>query len=229
MENVVHKGHRQRLRQQFQNGGLDSFSDVQTLEYLLTFSIARGDVNPLAHALLQRFGSLANVLDASAEDLQQVPGVGEHTAALLTLMPQLFRRYSICKSEKKPILSSTEKIASYLMPFFHGAVEEQFYLVCMDAKCKVLDCRMLFSGGLNAVSVNIRKVVETALRHHASSVILAHNHPWGVALPSREDEAVTREIESALELVGVRLADHMIVSDEDCVSLRESGFFRDHF
>jgi len=219
----MHEGHRTRLRNQFLCSGLDSFSDIQVLEYLLTFAIARKDVNPLAHALLDRFGSLANVLDAPPERLQEVDGIGEHAAALLSLMPQLLRRYAIGKNQDTAILSKTEDVCRFLQPYFFGINEEVVYMVGLDAKCKVLSCSKLFEGGLNAVSINIRKVVETALLQHATSVILAHNHPWGVAVPSREDEQVTREVEAALELVGIALADHIIAAGDESVSMADSG------
>jgi len=219
-------GHRARLRDQLDNGGLDSFSDVQVLEYLLSFAIRRKDVKPLAYTLLEQFGSLARVLDAPPEVLQKIPGIGPHTAQLLSLMPQLFRRYSISRNPAAPLLDSTEAICRYIQPYFTGCNEEQVYLVCMDAKCKVLDCRKLSTGGMNSVSLNPRKVVETVLQQHATMVVLAHNHPWGYALPSREDELITRELQAALELVDVQLADHIIVCEDECVSMAASGLLR---
>lgn len=222
---AVHDGHRERLRQKFLENGLDSFTDIQALEFLLTFVIARKDVNPLAHDLLDRFGSLPNVLDASAADLQKVPGVGETTAALLTLLPQLMRRYSIRKSAVGQILKTTEDIGRYLMPYFFGAKDEKVYLLCLDAKCKVLDCRELFAGSVNTVAVSTRKIVEEALRQNATTAILAHNHVSGIALPSKEDEETTRTVFAALDAVGVLLSDHIIVADNDFVSLADSGYF----
>ena len=206
-------------------GGLDSFSDVQVLELLLGFAIARKDVNPLAHALLERFGSLSGVLDAPAGDLMKVPGIGENTAVMLSVMPQLMRRYTIGKNKTGTILNTTTKAGSYLLPFFFGAKDEQVYLLCLDAKCKVLDCRKLFTGSVNTVGVSVRRIVEEALRRNATSVILAHNHTSGIALPSREDEETTNMVQAALEAVGIRLADHMVMVEDDFVSMADSGFF----
>lgn len=222
---AVHDGHRARLRRQFLEGGLDSFSDVQALELLLSFVIARKDVNPLAHELLDRFGSLAGVLDAPAGELMKVPGVGENTAVMLSVMPQLMRRYAIGKNKTGVILNTTTKAGSYLLPFFFGAKDEQVYLLCLDAKCKVLDCRRLFTGSVNTVGVSVRRIVEEALRRNATSVILAHNHTSGIALPSREDEETTNMVQAALEAVGIRLADHMVMVEDDFVSMADSGFF----
>lgn len=222
---AVHDGHRARLRRQFLEGSLDSFSDVQALELLLSFVIARKDVNPLAHELLDRFGSLAGVLDAPAGELMKVPGVGENTAVMLSVMPQLMRRYAIGKNKTGVILNTTTKAGSYLLPFFFGAKDEQVYLLCLDAKCKVLDCRRLFTGSVNTVGVSVRRIVEEALRRNATSVILAHNHTSGIALPSREDEETTNMVQAALEAVGIRLADHMVMVEDDFVSMADSGFF----
>lgn len=220
------EGHRKRLREQLDHGGLDSFSDAQVLEHLLSFAIRRKDVKPIAYALLEQFGSIARVLDAPAEELQKIPGIGPHTASLLSLMPQLFRRYSISRNPDSPVLDSTEAICRYIQPYFTGCNEEQVYLICMDAKCKVLDCRRLAVGGLNTVGVNLRKVVEIVLQQRATSAVLAHNHPWGYALPSREDELITRELQVALELVDTQLADHIIVCEDECVSMAASGLLR---
>ena len=221
----VHDGHRARLRRQLLDGGLDSFSDVQALELLLGFVIARKDVNPLAHALLDRFGSLSGVLDAPAGELMKVPGIGENTAVMLSVMPQLMRRYTIGKNKTGTILNTTTKAGSYLLPFFFGAKDEQVYLLCLDAKCKVLDCRKLFTGSVNTVGVSVRRIVEEALRRNATSVILAHNHTSGIAPPSREDEETTNMVQAALEAVGIRLADHMVMVEDDFVSMADSGFF----
>ena len=223
----VHDGHRSRLRRQLLEGGLDSFSDIQVLELLLTFAIPRIDVNPLAHRLLDRFGSFANVLDAAPLDLQQVDGIGENAAVLLSALPQLMRRYNISRSKDGAvILNTTTKLGNYLVPFFFGAQEEQVYLLCMDAKCKVLDCRLLFTGSINTVGVSVRRIVEEALRQKATSVALAHNHTSGIALPSREDEETTRMVRDALEMVGILLADHIVFADGDFVSMAASGCFR---
>lgn len=222
---AVHDGHRERLRDAFLENGLDSMTDIQALELLLTYAIARKDVNPLAHALLDHFGSLPNVLDATPADLQRIPGVGQHTAALLTLLPQIMRRYAIQKNETGAILKTTDAIGRYLMPYFFGATEEKVCLLCLDAKCKVLDCRILFSGNINAVAVSVRKIVEEALRRNASSVVLSHNHTTGIALPSREDQETTRQVLHALDAVGILLSDHIIVAGDDFVSLADSGFF----
>ena len=142
------------------------------------------------------------------------------------LVPCVCRRYLIDRTSYEQVLDSTEKAGAFLVPYFFGARDEMVYLLCLDAKCKVLDCRMLSVGGVNTASVSVRKIVEAALACNATSVVLAHNHTSGIALPSKEDEATTRQIRTALDAVGILLADHIIVADDDFVSMADSGFFR---
>jgi len=223
---MLHSGHRKRIRTRLSSDGLDSFTDEQVLEYILTLAIPRKDVRPIAARLLETYGTLARVLEAPPEELVKVEGIGNHTAALLTLTPLLQRRYAISRNPENPILADTEAICAFLRPYFAGCNEESVYLLCMDGKCKVLDCRKISTGGMNSVGFNLRRVVEVVLHQRATSAVLAHNHPWGIALPSREDEMVTQELQDALKLVNVHLADHIIVCEDDCVSMAASGLLR---
>ena len=221
----IHTGHRQRLKERFRQEGLDSFDELHVLELLLFYAIPQGDTNPLAHELLNRFGSLTGVLEAKREELEQVKGLGAHSVTLLRLVTELGRYYAVQRMSMERVLPTLEKCGEYLVPFFIGQREETVYLLCLDGKCKVLACRKLGQGGVNSVGVPIRRVVETALNTNASSVILAHNHPSGLALPTTEDVQVTKKVATALDLVGVRLADHVIVADQDFVSLTDSGLY----
>ncbi len=218
-----HTGHRERLRERFLAEGLDGFAEHNVLELLLFYALPHRDVNPLAHRLIEQFGSLSGVLDADVDELCRVHGLSRHSAALLKLMPDLLRRYQISRTATDTCLDTIEKAGAYLMPHFLGRRNEVVMLLCLDAKCRALCCRLLFEGTVNIALINVRRVVETALSFGATSVILAHNHLSGVALPSPEDEATTLKMQSALSAVGVRLADHIIVADEDFVSLAQSG------
>ena len=221
----IHAGHRKRLKERFLADGLEHFSDLHALELLLFYAIPRKDTNPLAHELLARFGSLRGVLEANSQDLREVPGLSENAAVLLTLLPQLLRRYIADSYPIHNVLLTTEDCGKYLVPRLFLATEEQVWLLSLDAKCKVLDCRKIQDGNINSVSISVRKVVETALRVGATSVVLAHNHTSGIALPSQEDLTTTAQIQAALDAVGVILADHVVVAGDDFVSLREDGFF----
>lgn len=219
----MHEGHRERMRAQLRQSGMDSLSDVQVLEVLLYHAFARQDTNLLAHALIARFGSLAGVFEAPVSELVKVPGIGPGAAELIALVPQIERRHLISRTRTESILTSTAQCGQYLTPFFYGAVEEQVYLLCLDAKCKALDCILVQSGDVNSAGISVRKVVRAALDTNATSVVLAHNHPSGVALPSEEDKRVTQVIRDALDAVDILLADHIIVADGDFVSLADDG------
>ena len=219
----VHEGHRERMRRQMKTSGMDSLSDVQVLEVALYYAIARRDTNEIAHALLRRFGSLSGVLEAPRAELLKIDGVGESAADLLLLFIQMERRHLMDRAGRETILDTTYKCAQYLMPRFIGEQEEVVYLLCLDAKCKALDCSLIHRGAVNMTAISVRKIVKAALDHNATSVVVAHNHPRGLALPSREDRATTLALKAALDAVDVVLVDHVIVADEDFVSLADDG------
>jgi DNA repair protein RadC len=152
--------------------------------------------------------------------------VGEHVATAIRLMPELMRRYELSRSDLKGILYTTEDIGEFLQPYFFGARNEMIYMISMDAKGKVLNCDRLGEGSLNETSLSSRKVVETALANRASSVVLAHNHTSGIAIPSREDVAATLMMRNVLEAMGIELVDHLVVADEDYISMKDSGMLQ---
>lgn len=220
----IHNGHRDRIRRRFLEEGLDQFTDVQVLEFLLFYCIARQDTNPIAHRLLDSFGSLSQVLEAPVEELRKVEGIGENTAVFLRLVTQVGRYYLTDRASKAKVLPTLESCAQYLQTFFFGRNVETVYLLCLDAKCKMLCCKKISEGDVNSTSLSLRKVVETALNTNASSVVLAHNHPGGMAIPSNEDIQTTRRIAAALQAVDVHFIDHILVTDDDYVSLLQSGY-----
>lgn len=222
-ESTMHKGHRDRLKKRFLEYGLDSFTDIQVLELLLFYVIPRRDTNPIAHGLLDRFGSLAQVLEAPVSELEKVKGVGHEAAVFLSLIPAAGRFYMMDKANQSKALTTIEQCGQYLMPYFFGRSVETIFLLCLDAKCKVLCCKEIGEGSVNAAGISVRKIVETALAANATSVVLAHNHPSGIALPSPEDLQTTKRAATALRAVDIHLIDHIIVADEDYISLALSG------
>lgn len=220
-----HDGHRQRLRERFMAEGLDNFTQEQVLELLLFYGIPRIDTNEIAHDLIAHFGSLSQVLDAPVKELMKVSGIGESAAVLLHLISETSRYYQINRMMHEKVLNTMEKCAQYLIPHFVGRRNETVFLLCLDAKCKLLCCREISEGTVNAAGVSVRKVVEAALAVNATSVIMAHNHPSGVAVPSAEDVLTTQRIAEALRTVDIILADHIIVSDDDYVSIRQSKLY----
>jgi len=219
----IHSGHRARLREQFLEHGLDTFADHQALELLLSFAIPRRDVNPIAHGLMNHFGSFSKVFEASPQDLLEVDGIGEHGVTLIRLVTALGRRYQLDRGKEDLILSDTKRTGNFVAPLFHGLTDEAVYLVCLDGSLRVTHHEKLAEGSVNALSFSIRRAVEIALKRKAVYVVLAHNHPSGLAIPNVTDIATTEQLIGALAPLGIRLADHIIVAGDDFVSMRDSG------
>jgi len=220
----LHKGHRERLRLRFLKEGLDSFEDHQALELLLFQAIPRLDTNPIAHRLMQRFGSFSAVLEADPKDLASVEGVGENAAVFLSMIPQITRRYfhDRVKHSRKP-LNNSEAAAEYLVPLMAGRSEEVFYVICLDSQLRVLYPALISEGTVKDALVHPRHVAEAAVRHKAASVILAHNHPAGSVKPSTHDHKLTRNLVQALGGINVHVVDHIIVAGEQIYSFSREG------
>ena len=223
----IHDGHREKVRQRFLKGGLEPFADHEALELLLYYAIPRRDTNPTAHALMERYGSLSAVLSAPVEDLQKVEGIGESAAVLLHLVPQLAQKARLADAGQETVLNSAERAGAYLLERFAGERNEVVYQLCLDRKGRLLACKRLGMGGVASADLDIRRLVENAILTKASAVILSHNHPSGVALPSSDDYAATGRAKAALATIGVQLADHIIVADGDFVSMADSGYLTD--
>ena len=218
-----HKDHRQRKRDQFYHHGSDAFADHELLELLLFYGIARKDVNPLAHTLLEEFGSLEAVFAAPIEALEQVDGVGQSTAVLLKLVPHMMRRARISSAESETVLDTVERIGDFFLNLFLAESNEVMYQLCLDAKGRKLSCRRIAEGDPASINLNTRAIVQNALKCNAVMVAIAHNHPSGVAFPSHADKIATRQIADALAAVNVTLIDHIVVANDDYISFRNDG------
>ena len=222
----MHEGHRQRLKTRFRKEGLDNFDELYVLELLLFYCVPRKDTNPLAHSLLDHFGDLNSVLDASAQELEKVPGIGESISTFLTMVKAVNRYYDVNASKNIRILRTIEQCGAYLIPRFKCRENETVFLLCLDAKCKVLCCKEVGEGSVNSANVPIRRIVEMALGANATTAILAHNHPSGLAIPSDDDIQTTLRLARALESVDIVLADHLVISGDDFVSIAQSGYYK---
>lgn len=223
----VHDGHRKSTRERFLVAGLDAFADHEALELLLYYAIPRRDTNPIGHALIERYGSLSAVLNAPLEDLRRVEGIGENAAILLRLVSQLGHRARLADA-RETLMTSTARTGSYLLELFDGLNREVLYQLCLDRKGKLLACKRLSEGSANSTELNVRLLLENVILTSASAVILSHNHPSGIALPSQDDFNTTKQARAALETIGVQLADHIIVADGDYVSMADSGFLEEY-
>lgn len=227
--NNPHKGHRIRVKNEFLARGLAGMPDHKALELLLFYSIPQGDVNLLAHRLIDAFGSLSGVFNATKEQLLAVNGVGEHTACLIKLVTALGGRYLADRSSLGDILDTTELLGDYLSAEFFGQRDEIVVILCLDAKCKVLQCQKVSEGTVDSTQLSIRKMMEIALACNASQVVLAHNHTSNIAMPSQEDILTTQIAYDALRQVDIQLRDHIIFAYDDYISLRDTGVFKSFY
>jgi len=223
VEKKVHEGHREKLKQRFLEEGLNAFEDHQVLEMLLFYTIPRRDTNEIAHRLLNKYGTLESLFDASPEDLMQKGGVTPNTAIFLSMVPQLARKYMLIKQGKKPVLDSSVKAGNYVVSLFIGKNYEAFYVICLNSQNKVNYTALVHEGTINEAPVYPRLIVETVLRYKASSVILAHNHPGGSLKPSNADIEVTKRICDALKTISINVIDHMICAGNAYFSFAEQG------
>ena len=212
------------MKKRFLRYGLESFDDHNVLELLLFFAVPRRDTNALAHQLLDTFGSLDKVFEALPEELMSIQGIGENAAALIRLVPAASQRYLVVKESMDDILPDIDAIGKYLVPRFMSLRKECVMLLCLDQKMKVLDCRVIGVGSLSSANFSIREIVQICLLYNTKYAVLAHNHVGGIAIPSKEDIYATREVRKALDLVDIRLLDHIIVAGQDFVSMKDDSF-----
>ena len=219
---AIHTGHRGRVREEFLARGVEGWPDHRVLELLLFYALPRGDVNPLAHELIDRFGSLDRVLDALPEELMKVKGLGENAVTLLKLVPAVTGRYLKGRTGPGTIIRTIEEAGHALAPYFYGARNEMVYILCLDAKEKLVGVRRISEGNNSSSDVTIRRVAEECLALQASSCYLAHNHVSGIALPSPEDMNATAVVREILRPLGVEVLDHLVFVDGDFVSYEET-------
>ena len=222
-----HEGHRQRLRERFRQEGLDHFDEKHALELMLFYCVPRKDTNELADTLLKYFGgSITNVLDATPEELERVPGIGEAVSTFFSLRRAVDRYYMI-KANQNPSepLMTVADYGRSLLPYFRDQRNEVVYVLCLDAKGKKLSCLFVGEGSVNSANIPLRRIMEICLNANATSVVLAHNHPGGLAIPSVDDIQTTRRLAQAMATVDIQLLDHLIFTDDDFTSLVQSGYY----
>ena len=224
MDGNIHAGHREKLRDRFINEkGFEHFEDHQILELLLFYANARQDTNPLAHELLDRFGSLKGVLEARPEQLMTVDGIGKQQAVLLSMVVPLTRVWHRCAMETPTRIGNSREAENYCLSILAGERTERFYVISLNAKCNVLGRRKISEGSLSEVSAYPRMVMETALNYNAHSVLLCHNHPGGTCAPSPEDISSTLQLQRLLNGVGILVLDHVIVAGDRTYSMIQHG------
>ncbi len=217
------EGHRGRLREKFLQTGLGGFHDYEVIELLLTLATPRRDCKQAAKSALKRFKSLPGVMEASAEELQEVDGIGPTNLVGIKLVKAVADRYLSSRLERKTTLGNSRQLFEYLYHTMRDKQREHFKAIFLDAKNRVIAAETLFKGTLTASSVYPREVVRAALKHQAAAVIFAHNHPSGDPAPSREDVAVTRRLLFACRTVGITMHEHLVVGNNRNFSFADSG------
>ncbi len=217
------KGHRTRLRERFLADDSAATPDYELLELLLFYALPRIDTKPLAKALMERYGSLAAILAAPADELTKIDGIGDSAAALIKAVREAGIRLARTDARQRTVLDSGERVVDYCRAAIgHGAIEG-FRVLFLDTKNALIADEAQGGGTVNRLAVFPREVVKRALELGASAVILAHNHPSGDATPSEADIATTRAIVEAATPLGIAVHDHIIVSRSDHTSLRAAG------
>lgn len=216
----LHAGHRKRMRKDFELEGFKNWHEHKVLEYLLHRVIRRADTNETAHSLIDGCGGFAEVFRASKEKLTDIMGVGEETAEYIHMLGEFVKYYNGVRYDVNRLTLDDESCEGYMLNLFDGLERENFYMICLDSKHRILYKRLVFEGSFASMEIDITQIVRIAVKCDASFVVLAHNHPSGIAKASNADIVSTKAVERALTMAGIRLLDHIIVADGKCVSIR---------
>lgn len=223
MDKNLHEGHRERVRKEFLQHGFDSNTPPhKILELLLFYCVQRADTNPIAHELIQKYGSVAAVLDAPIEELAEIKGLSERSAVLLKLIMPTAQRYIYDKQEQKPTFTGLDAIGKYVLGRFLGETRERAGVICLDTRGSMLRFAFLADGDFDSVGFSSRDLAKVVLDCNATAAVIFHNHPNGIALPSENDVTITADAADTLSKIGVQLIDHIIVADTDFVSMAQS-------
>ena len=209
----MHTGHRKRMRDRYEKDGFENFQDHELLESALFPSIKRGNTNDTGHRLLETFGSVKNVFEADYDALRRVEGVGDCSAYALKVVLELFKRYEQCTHENVTRYTRLTQIAAYCFNKYIGVTREQLYVMFFNNRMNLLDCVMVSEGSVTSTGIPINRINDLIVQKKAAAVVLAHNHPDGLAVPSQNDMEVTDTVRQLLESIDVTLVEHLIIAD----------------
>lgn len=218
-----HLGHRTRLKRKFIEGGADALASHELLELLLFYCVPRRNTNDIAHKMIDELGSLEKVLTADERALCEFDYISENGAILIKLVKELERRCAMESTGAVSRYDSIDKVGRFLLSLYTGQTVEKLYLLMFDSSMRMLDCVCVCEGGVSSVKLCSRKIMESILYSKAANVILAHNHPGGLAVPSKNDLALTRQLENLIECLDARLLAHIIVANGKYMPINNSG------
>ena len=222
----IHKDHRKKVKDRFFECGFTGMPDHNVLEAILFLGIPQKDTNPIAHELIDTFGSFSGVLEAKKSDLLKIKGMTESAAfAIMSYLP-VNRRYIESLQKKKPVFETNEEIIEFLRPLiFENSTIERVFVLCFDSKNRMIACRNICDGDISSALFDVRELTRVVLEVNAQKIIVAHSHPHGVALPSREDISTTKLIYEMMKFIKVHLDDHLIVTDTGYMSMAKSRHY----
>ena len=216
-------GHRKRLRERFAQSGLQGFQDYEVVELLLTLGTPRKDCKGLAKAAIKKFGSLKGVLIATSEQLREIKGLGPQNIFGLHLAIEIASLYLKEKAREKPLAGSPRAVFDFLRQSLGGMQKEVFQVIYLNSANKIIEAEELFQGTVDRSAIHPREVIAAALKHNATRLIFAHNHPGGSLRPSSEDKEITGRLKNACSAVGIEVLDHIIVTGDGYFSMAEQG------
>lgn len=220
----MHKNHRHRMVERSRAYGFSSFADHEILEMLLYYSKPRVDTNEAAHALLERFGRIDNVFEASIDELTQVDGIGVQSAVLIHLIRESARRYTKAVMQSRKRYENIREVAEFAYACFVGSATEQLYLYLFNNKMEMIDSILLTTGVVNSAEIPSRLMLEKAILKRASCAILAHNHPHGLAVPSETDIQLTYHAAEVLGLINIPLLEHLVLAENRFACVMKSHY-----
>ena len=226
----IHRNHRQKVRERFYANGFRGMPSHNVLEMLLFFGIPYKDTNPIAHDLIDHFGSLSAVFEAKRTDLMQIKGMTENAACLITMVLPLYQRYTTELAKRRPKFKTVQEMVNFLRSLYlDNNNVERVYVLCFDVNDSLITYRMIGEGDVTSSSFDMRKLASAVLETNAASVVLSHNHPHGIATPSQQDAVATAAVANLLHTLNVRFSNHIIVSDRNHFSMIDSPRFVEYF
>jgi len=224
----MYRGHRRRLREKFLKSGLSGFHDYEIVELLLTLGSPRKDCKPQAKEALKRFKTLRGVLSASAEELQQIEGIGPHSAFGVRLVQEIAREFLKGKIVDQPLLKSSREIFDYLYHAMRDLKKELFKVIYLSSQNQIIEVTDLFEGTVDSSAISPREIIEGAIKDHATALIFVHNHPSGNPAPSTSDKQLTRELVYVGKIMQMKVIDHIIIGDDRYYSFADEGLIEEY-